>query len=65
MSDQQQAPTGSSSIREFCERHHLAVSTFYELEKIGEAPRTFRIGHKIRRITYEAERTWVADREGR
>lgn len=63
MSDQQQ--TGSSSIGEFCARHRIAVSTFYELEKIGEAPVTYRIGRKIRRITPEAERDWLASREGR
>jgi len=62
MSDQQQTPTGSSSIREFCERHDLAVSTFYELTKSGLMPKSFKVG-KIRRISHRAEADWLAERE--
>jgi predicted DNA-binding transcriptional regulator AlpA len=63
MTDKQQAPSGSSSIKEFCRRHRIALSTFYELDKIGKAPRTIRLGSKIRRITYQAEANWLAERE--
>jgi len=61
--ESQQQPIGSSSIREFCARHKIALSTFYELEKIGQGPRTYRVGRKIRRISFAAERDWLADRE--
>jgi hypothetical protein len=66
MSEQQEAqPIGSFTIREWCKKHRIALSTFYELDKIGEAPVTYRIGNKIRRISPEADRAWVASREGR
>jgi predicted DNA-binding transcriptional regulator AlpA len=62
MSDLQQAPTGSSSIREFCARHGISVSSYYELTKSGLMPRSFKLG-KIRRISHRAEADWLAERE--
>ena len=60
MSDQ---PTKAiaSSIRDFCERWGIAISTFYKWEAEGHAPRVLKVGPK--RITASDEAAWVVARE--
>ena len=50
------------SIAEFCEAHDLCRATFYNLEKIGKAPRIMQVG-KRRLISQEAAAEWRRDRE--
>ena len=35
------------NIVEFCQRHGLSRASFYNLEKIGQAPRIMRVGGRI------------------
>lgn len=56
MADQQK-PT-SSPLRDFCRRHCIAISSFYELEAKGLAPRTVKIG-KRRVVTDQDEAEWL------
>ena len=44
-------------ILEFCQRHGLSRSTFYNLEKIGRAPKVMRLGAKIM-VSKEAMADW-------
>jgi len=62
MSDQ---PTKAiaSSIRDFCERWGIAISTFYKWEAEGHAPRVLKVGPKRRVITASDEAAWVVARE--
>ena len=50
----------SSSVKEFCDRWGLHVSTFYR--KPEEFPSTILIGPGARRITREAELAWLDER---
>jgi predicted DNA-binding transcriptional regulator AlpA len=50
------------SIIEFCQRHGLSRSSFYALEKLGQAPRIMRVGGRIM-ISKEAAADWRRDRE--
>jgi predicted DNA-binding transcriptional regulator AlpA len=52
----------SKTIDEWCRSHRLSRSTFYNLKKIGKAPRTINIGTAVR-ITDEADKEWSAARE--
>ncbi|WP_018260002.1 hypothetical protein [Methylobacterium sp. WSM2598] len=52
----------SKSIEDWCRSHGLSRSTFYNLKKIGKAPRTFNVGSAVR-ITDEADRDWCRARE--
>ena len=57
---------GVFSVAEFC-RIYLAggaESTFYDLQKRGEAPRTFKSGWRTL-ISREAAQEWVREREAR
>ncbi len=45
------------SISEFCRRHGLGRTSYYELKKTGEAPREMRIGGRIL-ISREAAEQW-------
>ncbi len=47
----------SYSISEFCQRHGISRSKFYELQKEGDGPRTFRVGTKPL-ISVEAAEAW-------
>lgn len=48
----------SSTIREFCARHDLARSTYFEWQRKGLGPSVYRVGRTVR-ITDEAEREWL------
>jgi predicted DNA-binding transcriptional regulator AlpA len=45
------------TVPEFCQRHSLSRSKFYELLKDGLAPASFKLGRK-RLIAVEAETEW-------
>jgi hypothetical protein len=58
------SPVGVFSVSEFC-RLYLAggsESTFYDLQKRGEGPRTFKSGWRTL-ISREAAQEWVRERE--
>lgn len=48
----------SFTIAEFCARHGLSRSTYYNLQLRDLGPQTFKIGRLVR-ITRDAERAWV------
>jgi predicted DNA-binding transcriptional regulator AlpA len=50
------------NIIEFCQRHNLSRSAFYELQRIGQAPRIMRVGSR-RMISREAAADWRRERE--
>ncbi len=57
---------GAFSVSEFC-RLYLAggsESTFYDLQKRGEGPRTFKSGSRTL-ISREAAQEWVHEREAK
>ena len=49
--------TGARSITDFCRAHGISRATFYNLAKIGKAPRTMRVAGR-RLVSIEAERDW-------
>jgi hypothetical protein len=53
---------GSMTIAQFCQRHWIGHSTFYDLCKRGLGPRLMRIGRAVR-ISFEADRDWVKKME--
>jgi hypothetical protein len=50
------------SIPEFCLRHSISRSTFYNLKRLGEGPRETRIRKRII-ITREAAAAWLKRQE--
>lgn len=50
------------NIIEFCQRHGLSRAAFYNLEKIGQAPRIMRVGGRVM-ISKEAAADWRRERE--
>lgn len=50
------------SVDEFCAAHGFTRPTYYELEKRGEGPRTFRVGRR-KLISVEAAAEWRRQRE--
>jgi predicted DNA-binding transcriptional regulator AlpA len=50
------------SILEFCRRHGLSRSAFYNALKAGEGPRLMRVGTRVM-ISREAAAEWRRDRE--
>jgi excisionase family DNA binding protein len=52
------------SIKEFCAAIGISKRTFYNLNKLGEAPLTTRIGGRVL-IRYETANRWLADRENK
>jgi predicted DNA-binding transcriptional regulator AlpA len=50
------------SIAEFCARHSISRCTFYNLDRDGKAPKTFRVGSR-RLISKEAAAAWRAKLE--
>jgi hypothetical protein len=50
------------SILEFCTRHDLSRSAFYNLEKLGQGPRLMRVGTRVM-ISKEAALDWRRERE--
>ena len=55
-------PEPSSTIGEFCSRRKISAPTFYKMLDEGKGPRIHRIGRSPR-ISFEAERDWVKERE--
>lgn len=49
------------TIEQFCERHNISRSTFYELARKDEGPRTFKVGISTR-ISREAAADWRRER---
>jgi predicted DNA-binding transcriptional regulator AlpA len=49
-------------ILEFCQRHGISRSAFYNLQKDGEAPRIMRVGGRIM-FSREAAEDWRRERE--
>ena len=56
------AANQSLTIDDFCRLEQFSRRLFYNLEKEGKAPQTYRAG-TIRRITPEAHARWRAERE--
>jgi predicted DNA-binding transcriptional regulator AlpA len=52
----------SQSIEDWCRAHGFSRSFFYKLVSQGEGPRTFKAG-RVTRISDQANREWVAQRE--
>ena len=50
--------TAPLTIDDFCRRHQISRSTYYNMRAAGLAPREFIIG-KLVRISAEAEAAWV------
>jgi predicted DNA-binding transcriptional regulator AlpA len=50
------------SINEFCAAHRISRTTFYELMRNGEAPRTYRVGARTY-ISRDAACDWQRQRE--
>jgi hypothetical protein len=53
---------GSFTINEFCERHGFSRSFWYKLKRLGLTPDVTLL-NKMQRITPDAERRWLAERE--
>lgn len=51
-------------INEWCKMHGISRGFFYKLQKLGEAPQTFKVG-SLTRISEDANRYWVQERESR
>lgn len=49
--------TKASTIPEFCKQHRFSVAFFYELAKVGKAPRVTKLGTR-RIITDEDAAAW-------
>jgi len=47
----------ASTIPEFCKQHRFSVAFFYELKKVGKAPRVINLGAR-RIITEEDAAAW-------
>lgn len=45
------------SIEQFCKRHGLSRATFYNLAKVGRAPRTMKVGSRTL-VSVEAAAEW-------
>jgi hypothetical protein len=54
---------GSYTIKQFLRRHRLSESQFHKLRREGRGPRTMRTGSVGVRISREAERDWILERE--
>ncbi len=52
------------NVSEFCQRHNISRSKYYEIVKAGEGPRIFKIGNSSR-ISKEAAADWRRDMEAR
>jgi hypothetical protein len=53
----------SWTLREFQHRHNLSESQYHKLRREGRAPRTMRTGAVGVRISRDAERDWILQRE--
>jgi hypothetical protein len=52
-------PRAFYTIREFCDRHRIALSFYYKLQKQGRGPRTMILGSKVL-ISAQAASEWAA-----
>ena len=57
-----QDDSDSYSIDQWCDRRGFSRGTFYNLERRGQAPRTFRVGTR-RIISKTADEEWLRERE--
>lgn len=53
---------GAFTILEFCQRHGLSRSAFYNAVKAGQGPRVMRVGSRVM-ISREAAEAWRRERE--
>jgi hypothetical protein len=53
-------PLIAFTIKEFCKAHRISVSYYYELKKLGRAPREMMLGTR-RIISAEAAAAWRAE----
>ncbi len=53
---------GSFTIEQFCVRHSISRTLFRMMRARGEGPKVMRCGRAVR-ISLEAERLWVEQRE--
>lgn len=57
MTNVQQLPSGASSVDQFCTDHNIGRGTFYNLRKLGLAPKIMKVGRRTL-ITKEAAAEW-------
>lgn len=48
----------SMTIRQFCQRHQIGRTTYFQMRKSGFGPREIRVGHLVR-ISFDSERDWL------
>jgi hypothetical protein len=56
------ADLAAYSILEFCRRHEISRSTYYNLKRLGEGPRETRVRRRII-ITAASAATWLHQQE--
>ena len=54
---------GSYTLKQFLGRHKLSESQYHKLRREGRGPRTMRTGSVGVRISRDAERDWILQRE--
>lgn len=52
----------SLTIPEWCARHKLSRASFYNLARVGKAPRIMKVGRSVR-ISEAADAEWLRARE--
>jgi predicted DNA-binding transcriptional regulator AlpA len=50
------------SVDEFCKRNRISRATFYNLQKVGQAPRVMKVGSRTL-ISVEAAEQWRRELE--
>jgi hypothetical protein len=50
------------TINEFCALEKISRTVFYDMQRLGVGPLTYRVG-TFQRISAEARRAWQASRE--
>lgn len=50
------------TILEFCQRHGISRSAFYNACKAGQGPRLMRVGNRVM-VSREAAEAWRRERE--
>jgi predicted DNA-binding transcriptional regulator AlpA len=50
------------TIPEFCKKHRMGRSSYYDLQKRGLGPKVIRIGNSVR-ITRKADDKWIEQTE--
>jgi predicted DNA-binding transcriptional regulator AlpA len=54
--------TGAVSVLAFCQAHGISRSTFYNLKKLGKAPKTLIVGRR-RLVANESAAAWRREME--